>query len=146
MSDEESARGLPTPKTLALTVEANATTRTTTPDPFSHPVSSPFGQFSTCKSKEDMADVVGRLISDHLNKDDPAKQSLVSAFKVYFEQTGIENDNSLSVMEEGDWVDPARDNPELKPITTPVMRCLKTVASYTKKIVDHGMYLRKNFC
>ena len=147
MSDEEgSAPGLPTPRDLSRTVEANAGRSATTPAPFSHPVTCPFGQFSVCKSKEEMADVVGRLISDHLNRDDTAKQSLVTAFKAYFDKEGIENDSSLAIMQEGDWSEPARDDPELKPITTPVMRCLKTVASYTKKIVDQGYYLRRHVC
>ena len=104
MSDEEvSAPGLPTPRDLSRTVEANAGLSTTTPNPFSHPVTCPFGQVSVCKSKEEMADVVGRLISDHLNRDDTAKQSLVTAFKAYFDKEGIENDSSLAIMQEGEW-------------------------------------------
>ena len=76
--------------------------RTPIPGSSSHPILSPFGKYSVCKAKEEIAGTVGRLISDHLNKDDTNKASLIKAFEFYFEKIGLENDDDLSIMCEDD--------------------------------------------
>ena len=84
---------------LTQTMDASKTT----PAPHStHPVASPFGQFSSVKSKEEFAETIGRLISDHLNKDDTTKASLISAVESYFDVIGISNDDELGIMDEKD--------------------------------------------
>ena len=123
---------------LTQTMDASKTT----PAPYSlHPVASPFGQVSSVKSKEEFAGTIGRLISDHLNKDDTTKVSLISAIDSYFDVIGISNDDELAVMDEKDWPLPDPDTPQ-KHLKIPVLRCLKTVAAYTRKIRGSNHYLR----
>ena len=91
-----------------------------------------------------MADVVGRVISGHLKKNNMAKQSLVSVSESYFEEMGIDNDNALAIMQESDWMSPEWINTDYKPITTPVLQCLRTVFAYIRKVIDSSYYFGKS--
>ena len=123
-----------------LTQTMDASKKTPLPQSL-HPVTSPFGQVSAYKSKEEFADTIGLLISDHLNKDDTTKASLISAVESYFDVIGISNDDELGVMDEKDWPLPDSETPQ-KHLKIPVLRCLKTVASHTRKIRRANHYLR----
>ena len=107
--------------------------QTSIPGSSAHLVLSPFGQYIVCKTKEEIEGTVGRLISDHLNKDDTTKASLITAFESYFEKVGIANDDDLSVMCADDWPPLDQVNAQ-KHLKIPVLRCLKTVAAYTRKV------------
>ena len=65
---------------LSRTMDAS---KNHTPDPGSsaHPVLSPFGQYSTFKTKEEIVGMAVGLISDSLNKDYTTKVSLIKAFE-----------------------------------------------------------------
>ena len=84
---------------------------------------------------------MGRLISNHLNKDDTTKASLIFAFECYFDKIGISNDDELGVMNAEDWPEPNLQTSQ-KHLKIPVLRCLKTVAAYTRKVRASHYYLR----
>ena len=124
---------------LSQTIDASKN-QTPIPRSSTHPILSPFGHVSVCETREEIVGTVGRLISDHLNKDDTTKASLITAFKSYFEEVGIMNDNDLFVMCADDWPVLNQVNAQ-KHIKIPVLRCLKTVAAYTRKIRYSQNYL-----
>ena len=84
MSNDEGETILPIVGYLSQTMKKNVESATV-PLPFSYPVSPPFGQFSVSKTQKEMADVVGQLIPEHLNKNNTGKQDLVNTFKSNFE-------------------------------------------------------------
>ena len=100
IANDEGMDALPTARDLSQTIEQNTRIPETLMSiTFPRPLSSPFGQYSVRRTKEEMADIVGRIISDHLNKYDTAKQSLVLAFKFYFEDMSIDNDSAFTIMQ-----------------------------------------------
>jgi hypothetical protein len=84
---------------------------------------------------------IGRLIFDNLNKDDTTKASLISAFESYFDTIGISNDDDLVIMDADDWPPPDPQTPQIH-LKIFVLRCLKTVAVFTKRIRALHFYLR----
>ena len=84
---------------------------------------------------------MGRLISDYLNKDDTTKVSIITAFESYFKKVELANDDDLSVMCADDWPPLDQVNAQ-KHLKIPVLRCLKTMAAYTREIRESHHYLR----
>ena len=100
MTDDEGTASS-TGRDLYLTLEQSK--ETPIPEASRHSALSPFGKYSTCKTRQEIMDKVCRLIFDHLNKDNKAKASLIPAFESYFEAIGIESNNDLAVMQDSDW-------------------------------------------
>ena len=89
MTDDEGTAFIDA-RDLSQRIEASKV-QTPIPETSLYPALSPIEQYSTYKTKEEITGTVGRLISDHLNKGNTVKASLISAFESYFERIGIEN-------------------------------------------------------
>ena len=56
----------------------------------------------------------------------------------------VDNDRHLTILEDDDWPEDELKSPEHKVLTKPVMRCLKWVTKYTKKVMEKSLYFRSN--
>ena len=140
MSGERAAGTSPIAVDLSTVMEM-----LTTPHLGSHPDDHLVGTVSVCKTPRDTAEIVASIISNKFGYDDDSEQLLSKALTVYFDKTGIRNEQMFAYLGEMSPLNAecVKDESGYEALTPPVMHCFQKAAALTARAFSTGFYLTR---